>query len=57
MIDQTQPDWAAFVAERIVAPLWAAGATRGLFLDTLDSYRLAGDKADPGSTAAGAGRV
>ena len=45
VIDQTQPDWAAFVADRLVAPLWQKGY-RGLFLDTLDSYHLAGDKAN-----------
>ncbi len=42
VIDQTRPAWTDFVAERIVAPLWAQGY-RGLFLDTLDSYRLAKD--------------
>jgi hypothetical protein len=45
VVDQTQPDWPGFFAERVVAPLWQAGY-RGLFLDTLDSYRLAGEKAD-----------
>jgi uncharacterized protein (TIGR01370 family) len=40
VIDQARAEWAEFVAERIVAPLWARGY-RGLFLDTLDSYRLA----------------
>lgn len=40
VIDLSHPDWAEFVAGRIVAPLWAAGY-RGFFLDTLDSYRLA----------------
>lgn len=40
VIDLAQPGWADFVAERIVAPLWQRGY-RGLFLDTLDSYRLA----------------
>lgn len=43
VIDQTQPDWPAFVTDRIVAPLWERGY-RGLFLDTLDSYQLAVDK-------------
>lgn len=40
VIDLSHPVWADFVAERIIAPLWAAGY-RGFFLDTLDSYRLA----------------
>lgn len=40
VIDQAAPGWAGFVAETIVAPLWEKGY-RGLFLDTLDSYRLA----------------
>ncbi|MBI5855777.1 MAG: bifunctional glycoside hydrolase 114/ polysaccharide deacetylase family protein [Nitrospirae bacterium] len=43
VVDQTQPEWPAFVVERIVAPLWARGY-RGLFLDTLDSYQLAVEK-------------
>lgn len=41
VIDQTPAEWPAFFAEKIVAPLWAKGY-RGFFLDTLDSYRLAG---------------
>lgn len=40
VIDLSQPEWANFVAERVVAPLWQRGY-RGFFLDTLDSYRLA----------------
>lgn len=40
IIDLARPDWPAFVAERIVAPLWERGY-RGFFLDTLDSYRRA----------------
>jgi uncharacterized protein (TIGR01370 family) len=40
VVDQTQPEWPAFVVERIVTPLWARGY-RGLFLDTLDSYQIA----------------
>jgi len=40
VVDLSHPAWADFVAERIVAPLWASGY-RGFFLDTLDSYRLA----------------
>lgn len=39
VIDQSAPDWPAFFAERIVAPLWKRGF-RGFFLDTLDSYQL-----------------
>ncbi len=41
VIDLSHPHWPEFVAERIVAPLWKRGY-RGFFLDTLDSYRLAG---------------
>lgn len=39
VIDQSQPDWSAFFAERVIQPLWAVGY-RGFFLDTLDSYQL-----------------
>ena len=39
VIDQAQPDWPAFFAEQVIAPLWARGY-RGFFLDTLDSYHL-----------------
>lgn len=38
IMDQTQPDWPAFVVNRIVTPLWNAGY-RGFFLDTLDSWQ------------------
>lgn len=37
IIDQAQPEWPAFFAERVVAPLWQRG-WRAFFLDTLDSY-------------------
>ena len=40
IIDQAQPEWPAFFAERVVGPLWERG-WRGFFLDTLDSYQLA----------------
>lgn len=40
VIDQAQPDWPAFLVERVIRPLWDRGY-RGFFLDTLDSYRLA----------------
>lgn len=40
VIDLTRPEWADFLAERVIAPLWEKGY-RGFFLDTLDSYRLA----------------
>ena len=40
VIDQAAPGWSEFVADTIVAPLWEKGY-RGLFLDTMDSYRLA----------------
>ncbi len=39
LIDQSAEAWPAFVAEHIIAPLWARGY-RGFFLDTLDSYQL-----------------
>ncbi len=39
LIDQAEPDWPAFFADRIVKPLWDAGY-RSFFLDTLDSYQL-----------------
>lgn len=45
VIDQSQPEWPRFFSERVVAPLWQAGY-RGLFLDTLDSYRLGGKNVD-----------
>ncbi len=40
LIDQSQPEWPAFFAARIVQPLWDRG-WRAFFLDTLDSYQLA----------------
>ena len=39
VMDQTQPDWPAFVVNRIVTPLWKAGY-RNFFLDTLDSWQI-----------------
>ncbi|MCX7891104.1 MAG: bifunctional glycoside hydrolase 114/ polysaccharide deacetylase family protein [Burkholderiales bacterium] len=39
VVDQSQPEWPAWLVERVVRPLWAAGY-RGFFLDTLDSYQL-----------------
>jgi uncharacterized protein (TIGR01370 family) len=39
VVDQSQPQWPTFFAERVVAPLWDAGY-RTFFLDTLDSYQL-----------------
>jgi nucleoside-diphosphate-sugar epimerase len=39
VVDQAQPEWPAFFAERVVRPLWERG-WRGFFLDTLDSYHL-----------------
>lgn len=39
LVDQAQPQWPRFFADRVVAPLWAAGY-RTFFLDTLDSYQL-----------------
>lgn len=52
VIDQRQAAWREFFFTRIVAPLWARGY-RGFFLDTLDAYRLGGDKADPAAQQAG----
>ncbi len=40
LVDQAQPGWPAFFAERVVQPLWDRG-WRAFFLDTLDSYQLA----------------
>jgi uncharacterized protein (TIGR01370 family) len=37
--DLTHPGWQDFLIEAHIRPLWEAGY-RGLFLDTLDSYRL-----------------
>jgi hypothetical protein len=39
LIDQANPAWPAFFADRVVAPLWNAGY-RTFFFDTLDSYQL-----------------
>ena len=39
LIDQAQPGWPVFFAERVIQPLWAAGY-RSFFFDTLDSYHL-----------------
>lgn len=39
VLDQSQPAWPEFFAERVIKPLWDAGY-RGFFLDTLDSYQL-----------------
>ncbi len=39
VLDLSRPEWADFLAEKVVRPLWEQGY-RGLFLDTLDSYQL-----------------
>ena len=39
LIDQSQPEWPLFFADRVVGPLWDKGY-RTFFLDTLDSYQL-----------------
>ena len=39
IVDQTQKEWASFVTDQILGPLWKQGY-RGFFLDTLDSYHL-----------------
>ncbi|MGC1440220.1 MAG: endo alpha-1,4 polygalactosaminidase, partial [Burkholderiaceae bacterium] len=41
IVNQAHPDWPAFFAEQIVAPLWARGY-RGFFHDTMDSYHAIG---------------
>ncbi len=41
VMDQAQPAWQSFFLDHIIAPLWDKGY-RGFFLDTLDSYKLAG---------------
>lgn len=56
IIDQSQPEWPAFFAEKVVAPLWEAGY-RGLFLDTLDSFRRAERKVEEAEQLAGMVRV
>lgn len=52
VIDQSQPGWRDFLLERVFAPLWARGY-RGFFLDTLDSWQLAGKNVDPAAQQAG----
>ena len=39
LIDQSNPAWPVFFAEKILTPLWNAGY-RAFFFDTLDSYQL-----------------
>ncbi len=39
VIDQRHEQWATFVTDQIIAPLWNKGY-HGFFLDTLDSYHL-----------------
>jgi hypothetical protein len=56
LIDQSAAEWPDFVAEHIVAPLWNKGY-QGLFLDTLDAFRLAGTKLDEPAQWAGMARV
>jgi uncharacterized protein (TIGR01370 family) len=53
VIDQSSPEWPAFFADTIIAPLWKKGY-RGFFLDTLDSYQLL-TSAGPGRAAQEAG--
>ena len=52
VVDQRKEVWRQFFVQQVVAPLWAKGY-RGLFLDTLDSYQLGGDKADAAAQQAG----
>ncbi len=51
ILDLSQPVWSEFLLDRVFAPLWQKGY-RGFFLDTLDSYRLAG-KFDESAQQAG----
>lgn len=39
IIDQSEAQWPAFFADRVIEPLWQKGY-RFFFLDTLDSYQL-----------------
>jgi len=39
LIDQARPEWPAFFADSVIAPLWGNGY-RMFFLDTLDSYQI-----------------
>jgi hypothetical protein len=39
VIDQTPAQWPEFFAQQVIAPLWERATE--VFLDTLDSYRLA----------------
>ena len=55
VIDVSRREWAQWVADNVVAPLWARGY-RGLFLDTLDSYRLLED-VDPAAAQQGLVRL
>ncbi len=41
IIDQTQKGWQTFFINELIEPLWKQGY-RGFFLDTLDSYQIAG---------------
>lgn len=55
VIDVSQPEWADWVAEHVIRPLWQRGY-RGLFLDTLDAYRLLKD-VDPADAQQGLVRL
>lgn len=55
VVDQRPADWPAFLASRVVEPLWQRGY-RGFFLDTLDAYRLV-PNADEAGQQAGLVRV
>lgn len=52
VMDQRNPAWREFALTRIFEPLWQRGY-RGFFLDTLDSYQLAGKAGDPAAQQAG----
>ncbi|HSD40173.1 MAG TPA: bifunctional glycoside hydrolase 114/ polysaccharide deacetylase family protein [Rhodocyclaceae bacterium] len=52
VIDQRPAAWREFFYAKAISPLWARGY-RGFFLDTLDSYQLGGNQADPIAQQAG----
>lgn len=57
IIDTRRSDWASFVVERVIEPLWRKGY-RGFFFDTLDSYEsVAKDAAEREAHARGIGVI
>ncbi len=55
VIDQSQPDWPAWLVQEVARPLWDQGY-RGFFLDTMDSFNLVA-KTDAERAAQQAGLV